>query len=62
MSEPKESDDFVKQANDIFDRMKKAISNNKGVRLSADEMQVISLTVVGQIILSERTKNTIKYD
>lgn len=57
-----ENEDIIKRGNDIFDRMKKAIINNKGIRLSAEDMQLISLTVVGQIILSERTENEVDFD
>lgn len=48
-----EFSDYVDRANAILDRMKKAIEQGKGIRLSAEEMQLISTLSIGQIILAD---------
>lgn len=44
---------YFEDSNAILNRMKKAILNNKGIRLSAEEMQFIATMQIGQIILDE---------
>lgn len=48
-----EFSDYVDRANALLDRMKKAIEQGKGIRLSAEEMQLISTLSIGQIILAD---------
>lgn len=50
--------EYVDQANALLDRMKKAIEQGKGVRLSAEEMQLISTLSIGQIIMAYRESDT----
>ncbi|HFG7030904.1 TPA: hypothetical protein ACGIK9_003404 [Acinetobacter baumannii] len=40
-------EDFVLEVREIIDRIHRAIENNKGVRLSAHEVQLLGLTVFG---------------
>lgn len=40
-------EDFVLEVREIIDRIHRAIENNKGVRLSAREVQLLGLTVFG---------------
>lgn len=45
--------EYYAEGNKILNRMKKAILNKKGIRLSAEEMQFISNMQIGAIILDE---------
>lgn len=55
LSEKSTSDfsEYYDEGNKILNRMKKAILNKKGIRLSAEEMQFIALMPIGSIILDE---------
>lgn len=55
LSEKSEVDfsEYYDEGNKILNRMKKAILNKKGIRLSAEEMQFIALMPIGSIILDE---------
>lgn len=45
--------EYYAEGNAILNRMKKAIFNNKGIRLSAEEMQFIATMQIGAVILDE---------
>lgn len=45
--------EYFAEGNAILNRMKKAILNNKGIRLSAQEMQFISTMQIGALIMDE---------
>lgn len=46
-------EEYFDEGNKILNRMKKAILNKKGIRLSAEEMQFISTMQIGALILDE---------
>ncbi len=54
-------DDYITEGNAILNRMKKAILNKKGIRLSAYEMQFIATMQIGAIILDEDTQHNIEF-
>lgn len=45
--------EYFTESNAVLNRMKNAILKNKGIRLSAEEMQFISRMSIGVIIMDE---------
>lgn len=48
-----EVQDYTNRCNALLNRLKKAIDNNTGIRLSAEDVKLMSTMSISQIILAE---------